>query len=141
MLLLPSSGEVEHIECLCCPGPSVAQSNGSAVHTNVSYPGNLTHRGNHDAKLCSCPRPKENETAADSCRFFLADMYYFLFVPTLCYQLNFPRSTRIRKRFLMRRLFEMVSRNTDCTDTWREVKSVCSLDSVETYIANTCFTE
>uniref|UniRef100_A0AAQ5X1W4 O-acyltransferase n=1 Tax=Amphiprion ocellaris TaxID=80972 RepID=A0AAQ5X1W4_AMPOC len=62
------------------PGPSVAQSNGSTVQTHVSYPGNLTHR----------------------------DMYYFVFAPTLCYQLNFPRSPRIRKRFLMRRLFEML---------------------------------
>uniref|UniRef100_A0A3Q2U974 O-acyltransferase n=1 Tax=Fundulus heteroclitus TaxID=8078 RepID=A0A3Q2U974_FUNHE len=35
-------------------------------------------------------------------------MYYFVFAPTLCYQLNFPRSPRIRKRFLIRRLFEMV---------------------------------
>lgn len=60
--------------------PSVAQSNGSAVHNIVSYPGNLTHR----------------------------DVYYFAFAPTLCYQLNFPRSPRIRKRFLMRRLFEML---------------------------------
>uniref|UniRef100_A0A665TFD7 O-acyltransferase n=1 Tax=Echeneis naucrates TaxID=173247 RepID=A0A665TFD7_ECHNA len=60
--------------------PSVAQSNGSAAHTHVSYPGNLTHR----------------------------DMYYFVFAPTLCYQLNFPRSPRIRKRFLMRRLLEML---------------------------------
>uniref|UniRef100_A0A671W3L4 O-acyltransferase n=1 Tax=Sparus aurata TaxID=8175 RepID=A0A671W3L4_SPAAU len=49
------------------------------VHAHVTYPGNLTHR----------------------------DMYYFVFAPTLCYQLNFPRSSRIRKRFLMRRLFEM----------------------------------
>ncbi|KAM7373282.1 hypothetical protein PAMP_008147 [Pampus punctatissimus] len=61
-------------------GPSVALANGSAVHTHVSYPGNLTHR----------------------------DMYYFVFAPTLCYQLNFPRSPRIRKRFLIRRLFEML---------------------------------
>ncbi|KAK7898359.1 hypothetical protein WMY93_019212 [Mugilogobius chulae] len=59
--------------------PSVAQSNGSAVHSIVSYPGNLTYR----------------------------DIYYFVFVPTLCYQLNFPRSPRIRKRFLLRRIFEM----------------------------------
>uniref|UniRef100_A0A7N6F681 O-acyltransferase n=1 Tax=Anabas testudineus TaxID=64144 RepID=A0A7N6F681_ANATE len=65
--------------------PSVAQSNGSAVHTNVSYPGNLTHR----------------------------NMYYFLLAPTLCYQLNFPRSSRIRKRFLMRRLFEMRNSATE----------------------------
>ncbi|KAI9540028.1 hypothetical protein NQZ68_001962 [Dissostichus eleginoides] len=60
--------------------PSVALSNGSAVQSHVSYPGNLTHR----------------------------DMYYFVFAPTLCYQLNFPRSRRIRIRFLMRRLFEML---------------------------------
>ncbi|KAF6722818.1 Diacylglycerol O-acyltransferase 1 [Oryzias melastigma] len=58
--------------------PNVA--NGSAVRSHVSYPGNLTHR----------------------------DMYYFILAPTLCYQLNFPRSPRIRKRFLMRRLFEML---------------------------------
>lgn len=38
-----------------------------------------------------------------------SDMYYFMFAPTLCYELNFPRSPRIRKRFLLRRLFEMVS--------------------------------
>uniref|UniRef100_A0A8C5E7E5 O-acyltransferase n=1 Tax=Gouania willdenowi TaxID=441366 RepID=A0A8C5E7E5_GOUWI len=37
-----------------------------------------------------------------------SDMYYFVFAPTLCYQLNFPRSSRIRKRFLMRRLLEML---------------------------------
>ncbi|RVE67268.1 hypothetical protein OJAV_G00115590 [Oryzias javanicus] len=58
--------------------PNVA--NGSALQSHVSYPGNLTHR----------------------------DMYYFILAPTLCYQLNFPRSPRIRKRFLMRRLFEML---------------------------------
>ncbi|CAB1350816.1 unnamed protein product [Coregonus sp. 'balchen'] len=60
--------------------PSVAQSNGSAVHAHVSYPENLTHR----------------------------DIYYFVFAPTLCYELNFPRSARIRKSFLLRRLFEML---------------------------------
>ncbi|XP_025120526.2 diacylglycerol O-acyltransferase 1 isoform X5 [Bubalus bubalis] len=38
----------------------------------------------------------------------LADLYYFLFAPTLCYELNFPRSPRIRKRFLLRRLLEML---------------------------------
>ena len=38
----------------------------------------------------------------------IPDMYYFIFVPTLCYELNFPRSQRIRKRFLIRRCIEMV---------------------------------
>lgn len=34
------------------------------------------------------------------------DLYYFMAAPTLCYELNFPRNTRIRKRFLLRRLAE-----------------------------------
>uniref|UniRef100_A0A669E4J3 O-acyltransferase n=1 Tax=Oreochromis niloticus TaxID=8128 RepID=A0A669E4J3_ORENI len=38
----------------------------------------------------------------------LRDMYYFIFAPTLCYELNFPRSPKIRMSFLLRRLFEMV---------------------------------
>ncbi|KAG1948422.1 diacylglycerol O-acyltransferase [Pimephales promelas] len=60
--------------------PSVHKANGTTGYTHVSYPGNLTHR----------------------------DIYYFVFVPTLCYELNFPRSPRIRKRFLLRRLLEML---------------------------------
>ncbi|XP_076866050.1 diacylglycerol O-acyltransferase 1a [Brachyhypopomus gauderio] len=60
--------------------PSVPKANGRAAHCHVTYPGNLTHR----------------------------DIYYFVFAPTLCYELNFPRSPRIRKRFLLRRLFEML---------------------------------
>ena len=39
----------------------------------------------------------------------ISDIYYFIFVPTLCYELNFPRTERIRKRFLFKRLFEVVS--------------------------------
>jgi len=38
----------------------------------------------------------------------LSDIYYFIFAPTLCYEMNFPRTQRIRKRFLFRRFFEMV---------------------------------
>ncbi|KAM9493841.1 diacylglycerol O-acyltransferase 1a isoform 2-T2 [Clarias gariepinus] len=59
--------------------PSVQRANGNSTQSHVTYPGNLTHR----------------------------DMYYFIYAPTLCYELNFPRSPRIRKRFLLRRLFEM----------------------------------
>lgn len=36
------------------------------------------------------------------------DLSYFLFAPTLCYELNFPRTTRIRKRFLLKRMLEVV---------------------------------
>nr|KAF6395748.1 diacylglycerol O-acyltransferase 1 [Molossus molossus] len=58
------------------------KANGGAAQVmgTVNYPDNLTYR----------------------------DLYYFLFAPTLCYELNFPRSPRIRKRFLLRRLFEML---------------------------------
>ncbi|UXI20620.1 hypothetical protein NH340_JMT06563 [Sarcoptes scabiei] len=38
----------------------------------------------------------------------LADLFYFIYVPTLCYELNFPRTDRIRKRFLLQRLFEVI---------------------------------
>ncbi|CAH2311441.1 diacylglycerol O-acyltransferase 1 [Pelobates cultripes] len=59
--------------------PVMKKANGEIGKKHISYPGNLTHR----------------------------DIYYFAFAPTLCYELNFPRSPRIRKRFLLRRLFEM----------------------------------
>ncbi|XP_041105102.1 diacylglycerol O-acyltransferase 1-like isoform X2 [Polyodon spathula] len=60
--------------------PMAHKANGDAVQAHVTYPGNLKHR----------------------------DLYYFVFAPTLCYELSFPRSPRIRKRFLLRRLFEML---------------------------------
>ncbi|CAK9819820.1 Diacylglycerol O-acyltransferase 1 [Anthophora quadrimaculata] len=38
----------------------------------------------------------------------LCDLYYYVLAPTLCYELNFPRSQRIRKRFLIKRIVEVV---------------------------------
>ena len=40
---------------------------------------------------------------------FVSDMFYFLFAPTLCYELNFPRTPRINRIFLLRRIVETVS--------------------------------
>ncbi|KAL7990231.1 hypothetical protein Chor_010585 [Crotalus horridus] len=60
--------------------PGLQKANGNVTPQEVAYPDNLTYR----------------------------DLYYFLLAPTLCYELNFPRSPRIRKRFLLRRLFEML---------------------------------
>ncbi|KAH0617324.1 hypothetical protein JD844_015366 [Phrynosoma platyrhinos] len=62
------------------PASGPQKANGEMTLSGVSYPANLTYK----------------------------DMYYFIFAPTLCYELNFPRSPRIRKRFLLRRLFEML---------------------------------
>ncbi|KAK2724944.1 diacylglycerol O-acyltransferase 1-like [Artemia franciscana] len=36
----------------------------------------------------------------------LKDIYFFMILPTLCYELNFPISGRIRKRFLIKRILE-----------------------------------
>ncbi|XP_033837240.1 diacylglycerol O-acyltransferase 1b [Periophthalmus magnuspinnatus] len=52
----------------------------SGDESKVCYPGNLT----------------------------MKDIYYFAFAPTLCYELNFPRSPKIRMSFLIRRLVEML---------------------------------
>ncbi|XP_022254942.1 diacylglycerol O-acyltransferase 1-like [Limulus polyphemus] len=38
----------------------------------------------------------------------IRDIYYFMCAPTLCYELNFPRSAGIRKRFLLKRIVEMI---------------------------------
>ncbi|KAM4027618.1 diacylglycerol O-acyltransferase 1 [Anomaloglossus baeobatrachus] len=60
--------------------PVMRKVAGDVGKQEVMYPGNLTHR----------------------------DIYYFILAPTLCYEMNFPRSPRIRKRFLLRRLLEML---------------------------------
>lgn len=36
------------------------------------------------------------------------DIFYFLLAPTLCYELNFPRTVRVRKRFLLKRMLEVI---------------------------------
>jgi len=38
----------------------------------------------------------------------LANIYYFFLAPTLCYELNFPRTCRVRKWFLTRRICEVI---------------------------------
>lgn len=38
----------------------------------------------------------------------LGNLYYFIFAPTLCYELNFPRTLAIRKVFVLKRLFEVI---------------------------------
>ncbi|XP_012229582.1 diacylglycerol O-acyltransferase 1 [Linepithema humile] len=42
----------------------------------------------------------------DNLNFF--DLYYYILAPTLCYELNFPRTQRIRKRFLIKRILEVL---------------------------------
>lgn len=72
-----------------------------------------------EVKTDEAVKPKDNEQEGAICvadtpqqsypdNVNLKDMYYFMLVPTLCYELNFPRTERIRKRFLLRRIVELI---------------------------------
>uniref|UniRef100_A0A1A7XM42 O-acyltransferase n=3 Tax=Iconisemion striatum TaxID=60296 RepID=A0A1A7XM42_9TELE len=60
----------------------------------------------------SCPSPQhlqgDEHKVCYPGNLTIRDMYYFVFAPTLCYELNFPRSPKVRMSFLLRRLFEML---------------------------------
>nr|XP_057940740.1 diacylglycerol O-acyltransferase 1b [Doryrhamphus excisus] len=64
------------------------------------------------ARSLSCPSPQysngEERKVCYPGNLTIRDLYYFVFAPTLCYELNFPRSPNIRMSFLLRRLFEML---------------------------------
>lgn len=83
---------------------------GAAAQQTVSYPDNLNYRGEElwgwGSQRQDCK--SGSGLCHPSTHPSLLDLYYFIFAPTLCYELNFPRSPRIRKRFLLRRVLEMV---------------------------------
>ncbi|KAF7227388.1 diacylglycerol O-acyltransferase 1b isoform X2 [Nothobranchius furzeri] len=60
----------------------------------------------------SCPLPQlsqgDEHKVCYPGNLTIRDMYYFVSAPTLCYELNFPRSPSVRMSFLLRRLFEML---------------------------------
>uniref|UniRef100_A0A8B9LBD4 O-acyltransferase n=1 Tax=Astyanax mexicanus TaxID=7994 RepID=A0A8B9LBD4_ASTMX len=63
------------------------------------------------SRSLSCPSPPSTEGAVHVSypgNLSLKDLFYFVFAPTLCYELNFPRSPSVRMSFLLRRLFEML---------------------------------
>ncbi|MED6287079.1 Diacylglycerol O-acyltransferase 1 [Characodon lateralis] len=64
------------------------------------------------ARSLSCPSPQHFKGGEQKVCYpgnlTIKDIYYFVFAPTLCYELNFPRSPKIRIHFLLRRLFEML---------------------------------
>lgn len=72
----------------------------------------LTHRRHKSGdyqngfRLPSSFDPQSLVTYPDN--LTLSDIYYFCYAPTLCYELNFPRSERRRKVFLLKRLFEVI---------------------------------
>ncbi|XP_054748945.1 diacylglycerol O-acyltransferase 1-like [Lytechinus pictus] len=76
---------------------STPQPRKRVSNRRISEGSNLDANGEQTEQLVEYP---DNLT--------LHDMCYFMMVPTLCYELNFPRTKRIRKRFLIRRAIELV---------------------------------
>ncbi|GAB6020764.1 Diacylglycerol O-acyltransferase 1 [Chamberlinius hualienensis] len=68
----------------------------------------ITHSRNGSAHPPSSDSDSAEKTVIYPENLNFRDMYYFMCVPTLCYELNFPRSTKIRKGFLLKRLAEMI---------------------------------
>ncbi|KAM3873340.1 diacylglycerol O-acyltransferase 1-like [Diretmus argenteus] len=62
------------------------------------------------SRSLSCPSDQRsgNHRVCYPGNLTIKDLYYFVFAPTLCYELNFPRSPTIRTSFLLRRLVEML---------------------------------
>lgn len=67
--------------------------------TLTDHNGNVVGNGTNE-RPCHLVKYPDNLT--------LKDLFYFLLAPTLCYELNFPRTSRIRKRFLIKRILEVV---------------------------------
>lgn len=61
------------------------------------------HEENHEALLENEPPIVQYPENLN-----LKDLVYFLCAPTLCYELNFPRTSRVRKRFLIKHILEFV---------------------------------
>lgn len=100
-------------------GPSEQHLHGS--NSKVCYPGNLTIRGTSSYSSYVTYNVHMPFSYVELYHIFWliltlssslsVDMYYFVFAPTLCYELNFPRSPKIRMSFLLRRMVEMVRAN------------------------------
>ena len=84
--------------------------NRSFSHTNLAdlEPKAILSAINNNSSLSAIYCDTSNDKVSYPDNLNCSDIYYFMFVPTLCYELNFPRSQRIRKRFLIRRGLEMV---------------------------------
>lgn len=68
---------------------------------------NYLHSIFQDIRICY--KIINNKLRNNNDILFLIDLYYFMCAPTYCYELNFPRAKKIRKRFLIRRIAEAVS--------------------------------
>lgn len=93
----------------CFPQYSQKLHEKSIILTSFIYSNNLEEERN--GVYLAAMHKTDNDVIAlvkypNNLKF--GDLIYFLCAPTLCYELNFPRTTRIRKRFLLKRILEVV---------------------------------
>ena len=77
----------------------------SYAHINYRYGQDLVEGKKNDKAHSPIP---SNGPVTYPQNLTAKNLYYFMLAPTLCYELNFPRSPRIRKRFLCRRFAEIL---------------------------------
>uniref|UniRef100_A0AAQ4PBB4 O-acyltransferase n=1 Tax=Gasterosteus aculeatus aculeatus TaxID=481459 RepID=A0AAQ4PBB4_GASAC len=94
------------------------------------------------SRSLSCPSAQHfNEAGRKVCypgNLTIRDMFYFVFAPTLCYELNFPRSPNVRMSFLLRRLLEMLFFIQMLVGLTQQVKSLIDLNSMQPYLLLLC---
>jgi len=97
---LNSSGNLEHSEKV-----ALSESETGVLTVDISTSSKSNFRGGATAKQRD---HLGNVLVQYPDNLTVFDIYYFWLAPTLCYELNFPRSLRIRKTFLLRRVLETV---------------------------------
>ncbi|XP_019874244.1 diacylglycerol O-acyltransferase 1 [Aethina tumida] len=83
------------------------QQKNNLRRSSLSY-SNLQSETEGEKQSRNESKEKEKELVSYPDNLTIKDLYYYLCAPTLCYELNFPRTERIRKRFLMKRIIEVV---------------------------------
>jgi diacylglycerol O-acyltransferase-1 len=71
---------------------------------------NNNNNNNHETKLeeTNVEHSTDEKIVTYPNNLNYRDIYYFIAAPTLCYEINFPRTKRIRKGFLVRRCLEIM---------------------------------
>lgn len=81
----------------------------TGINKNLVTASELNHRILGDSKDSSTGDDlEERQLVQYPDNLNLKDLFYFILAPTLCYELNFPKTSRIRKRFLLKRIIEVV---------------------------------
>ncbi|KAI1711865.1 MBOAT, membrane-bound o-acyltransferase family domain-containing protein [Ditylenchus destructor] len=79
-------------------------------YAHVNYWDRL--KPNFNASATRANKEKNEDVEVKSFRYprnlTIYDLYYFMFAPTLCYELEFPRTSTLRKSFIFNRTIELI---------------------------------